>query len=199
MNKVFDDIYAHHSWGGQSPSGPGSGREQAERLGPFLCFLLRTLKIESMLDAACGDFNWLQHVALPVKSYTGIDIVTRAVELNNAAHANEQRSFLRLDITHEELPRCDFILCRDCLMHLPIEDAARALGNFKASGAKWLLSTTFPDTKENAKIEAGQWHPINLRLSPFDLPLQCVSEEDWFPSHMWRGRKILGLWELNDH
>lgn len=195
MKEIFERIYQARAWGGESPSGPGSVKEQAQHLGPLLVSTLESLKIETMLDAPCGDFNWMQHVPLPVKRYIGVDIVGKLIEGNNENYANEQRSFLQANIVEDVLPKADLIFCRDCLMHLSLQQVERALKNFRESGARWLLTTTFPGT-QNTDIPSGQWQPINLTLSPFHFPAPLLMLDDCFPQEEWRGHKFLGLWEM---
>jgi chemotaxis methyl-accepting protein methylase len=67
-----------------------------------------------------------------------------------------------INIITDHLPKADVILCRDCLVHLKLGDGLKAIQNFKRSGAKYLLSTTFPDHAENTD-EFRYWRPINLQ------------------------------------
>ena len=64
---------------------------------------------------------------------------------------------MHLDITRDRLPRVDLILCRDVLPHLSFADIARAVDNFKRSGATWLLTNTFVDRPRNDDIPTGAW------------------------------------------
>lgn len=86
------------------------------------------------------------------------------------------------DITVNPLPTADLILCRDCLVHLSFAHIDAALANFRASGARWLLTTTFPMIEENVDCEDGDWRALNLTLPPFCwLQLKCS-----LANHVWR-------------
>ena len=62
------------------------------------------------------------------------------------------------------------ILCRDCLVHLPFRHVRRAVRNFKRSGARWLLTTTFCNRQTNDDAAPGAWRPLNLCRDPFRFP-----------------------------
>jgi hypothetical protein len=89
------------------------------------------------------------------------------------------------------------IFCRDCLVHLPLRDVARALENFRRSGAEYLLTTTFTTREVNPEIALGGWRPLNLRREPFDLPEPVREIDERCPPD--RGDyadKRLALWSL---
>lgn len=85
MKDVFTYIFKHNVWGGtESVSGTGSSVYESQQLINKLPLLLNLFEINSVLDAPCGDFNWMKYVPLPLTTnYTGIDIVTDLVEENN--------------------------------------------------------------------------------------------------------------------
>ncbi len=109
--------------------------------------------VTSLLDAPCGDAGWINQAALGVR-YVGVDIVPSLIErLQARAAAGEISGEYHLaDIVSDSLPRCDAILCRDCLVHLSFANIERAVANFRASGAAWLIATTFPDWQVNARL-----------------------------------------------
>ena len=55
-------------------------------------------------------------------------------------------------------------------MHLSYANIERALRNIRASGAQWLLTTSFLELTENHDIEDGDWRALNFQLPPFDFP-----------------------------
>ena len=131
--------------------------------------------------------------------YMGGDIVKAIVEKNQQLYGQKNLSFFQFDIINDSLPKADLIICRDCLVHLPLSDACKALHNFTGSNSTFLLTTTFPERSENCDIAPGKWRPINLETKPFCLPQpwkiineQC-SEADGAYSD-----KSLGLWHLTD-
>ena len=167
----FRHIYETNHWNhAESVSGPGSSLEETGPIRRELPMLLKELGATSLLDLPCGDFHWMQHTDLAGIDYIGGDLVGELIERNQAGHARGGVSFRKLDLIHDTLPAVDAVLCRDCLVHLSFADAQAALANVARSGAKWLLTTSFPGVERNNDITTGQWRPINLMLSPFNLP-----------------------------
>ena len=167
----FRHIYETNHWNdAESVSGPGSTLEETEPIRRALPAMLAELGAASLLDLPCGDFHWMQHTDLSGIDYIGGDLVGELIERNRAQHARDGVAFRKLDLVHDTLPAVDAVLCRDCLVHLSFADAQAALANIARSGAKWLLTTSFPGVTRNDDIVTGQWRPINLMLSPFNLP-----------------------------
>jgi hypothetical protein len=110
----------------------------------------------------------MQHVKLPVKKYIGVDIVDELVE-SCRKFQDRKHKFIVADITTDKLPRVDMIMCKDCLFHLSHADGLRALGNFKRSRSKYLLTTTYPRITNNTDIQTGGWTRINLSIAPYNL------------------------------
>ncbi len=160
--------------------------------------LIAELQIKTLLDAACGDFNWMQHVRSDLAQYIGVDIVPELVDANTRRYGDRTTRFAVLDVCTAALPTVDLILCRDCLVHLPLRDAVAALTNFVNSGSRYLLATTYPGCVRQNKqlVITGNWRPLDLQLPPFSLPepLRLINEEcteaDDFEE------KSLGLWNL---
>lgn len=197
--RKFTDIFRDRFWGeGESVSGPGSSLAATAAVRERLGAIVREFEVRSLLDAPCGDFNWLSHTDLDVERYVGVDIVSQLVHLNRKRHARAGREFLEADIVVDPLPAADLVLCRDCLVHLSFRDARRALRNFRRSGSRLLLATTFPGVRENRDVPTGGWRPINLERPPFSLgpPLRLVDEECREADGAATG-KFLGLWALD--
>jgi SAM-dependent methyltransferase len=189
---VFTEIYRNNSWAdAETVSGRGSTLERTDAIRRALPALLESIGARSLLDAPCGDFNWMRHAGLGDIRYTGADIVPELVERNRRLYAGGSREFVVADITRDALPEADAILCRDCLVHLSFKHIHAALANFKRSGARFLLTTTYPTAPENRDIQTGWWRAVNLQLPPFNFPapLRLVDEDAG-------AGKSLGLWGL---
>jgi SAM-dependent methyltransferase len=196
MQEVFTRIYETRAWGpATSASGPGSDIERTAILRGDLSRMVRRLAVDIVLDVGCGDFHWMSQVQLGSARYIGIDIVPELIATNTRQYATTARAFQLGDITQPGLPRADLILCRDCLVHLPLANVAHALANFARSGAQYLLATTFTACQENSEIALGDWRPLNLQRSPFDLP-EPLEELDDRPPGRADADKRLGLWRL---
>ncbi|MBA2257354.1 MAG: class I SAM-dependent methyltransferase [Acidobacteria bacterium] len=169
--QVFDHILAENRWRDpDSASGTGSNLKQTETLRRELPAMLARLEVRTLLDAPCGDFHWLQHVELESVAYTGVDVVASLVAHCQASFGSASRQFMCRNILTDPLPRADAILSRDCLSHLSDGHALTALRNFRASGATWILATTYPSRPRNWDIVTGSWRPINLCAAPFNFP-----------------------------
>jgi hypothetical protein len=197
QERIFTAMYRAGAWGASdSRSGSGASLEQTRAVREALPRLVRDLGCRSLLDIPCGDFFWMRTVKLDV-DYTGADIVAEMIERNAALYAGARRSFVRLDLTRDELPRVDLVLCRDCLVHLPYAAIFDALANVKRSASAYLLTTTFADRRANEDIPAGAWRPINLRLPPFGFPPAIEAIDERHPAVDYQD-KCLALWKVAD-
>lgn len=195
LTKTFQHIFTNNVWGdSESVSGPGSTVAATDHLRKHLENIFTTLNIKTIVDAPCGDLNWMQHLNYKFDSYIGIDIVPDLVEKLRGQFPSRQ--FQVNNIVTDILPFADVIFCRDCLVHLPIDSIESAIANFKRSGFKYLMSTTFPKYQTNSNISAGDWRPINLQIEPFSLsrPLTLVAETPNAVGHY--ADKSIGVWCL---
>jgi SAM-dependent methyltransferase len=179
--EVFSKIYKENYWVyGESVSGTGSDINQTNVIIVELEKLFQEFDIRSILDAPCGDFNWMDQVNLNRIEYVGIDIVEDLISLNKSNYKDKIGVEFRTgNIITDDLPKVDLILCRDCLVHFSFADIQTTLSNFKRSGSKYLLTSSFIDHKNNKDISTGFWRPINLSSPPFDLPqpLRTINEK----------------------
>lgn len=175
----FTRMYETNLWeDAESRSGSGSNLAATARVRAQLPALLRQLGVRRLLDVPCGDFHWMAHVdlrAAGVTHYVGGDVVAALVAENRARYAAPGREFRQVDLARGPLPVVagaapDAVLCRDCLVHLSFANIARALRVVRASGARWLITTTFLEQMANADIVDGNWRPLNLERTPFNFP-----------------------------
>jgi hypothetical protein len=197
----FQRIHDSNLWGAaKSTSGLGSEMDATHVLRGELPRLLAKLGVMSLLDAPCGDAGWI-NAANPGVRYVGVDIVPALIErLKARAAVSEITGDYRLtDLTRDSLPRCDAILCRDCLVHLCFANIERAVANFRRSGATWLITTTFSDWQTNLDCEDGDWRALNFERAPFSwaAPVELLNENCTEAGGGWRD-KSLGVWRLSD-
>ena len=170
VDKTFLRIYHQNEFrGSESVSGPGSSVAKTAKLRTELPNLLESFGIKRMIDAPCGDMNWMRQLKYDFEFFLGVDVVPDLIELLRAQLWPEQFHFQVGDICQQVLPKADAIFCRDCLVHLPFSKIWHAIRLFKMSGAKYLLTTTFTD-KENFDISIGDWRPLNFQAKPFCWP-----------------------------
>ena len=197
---VFTGYYRNNKWGDEeSRSGKGSNLVATEELRRTLPGFIADLGLKSFLDLPCGDYFWMSRVELGVPRYTGGDIVPDLIAENRKLYARDGVAFEVLDLIKGPLPRHDLVFCRDCLVHLSTDHVQAALGNIKASGAEWLLTTTYPGRGLNEEISTGQWRAVDLEKPPFSLPAPERLLAEGQEAEKGQGpKKSLGLWRVRD-
>ena len=127
----------------------------------------------------------------------GADFQDELIARNSRLHAAGNRRFLCGDMTRADLPRADLIVCRDGLVHLSFVDARAAIRNFRRTGSRYLLATTFVGRPLNSDVPTGGWRLLNLEAPPFAFPapLALVDERCTHSGGAYRDKR-LGLWEL---
>ena len=201
LREVFDQIRRHRQWvvdpAHDPVSGTGSTFEQTSRIVQELPVLMEKHRINYVADIPCGDFNWMKRINWQDRKYLGADILPELIRENNKRYRSQQVSFAVMDLTTDPLPKADLIFCRDCLVHFSFRDIFKALKNIKKSGSTFLMTTTFPEEKENEDIVSGGWRPLNFNFAPFGFPPpsyllneRCTEAGGLFSD------KSLGLWEV---
>lgn len=173
--RYFDKVYGENKFhGAESLSGEGSSKEATTIVRQELPRIIKRYNIKTILDLPCGDLNWMKFVLEKNKSisYTGADVSLIAVKNNQKKFP--QLQFLHLDAVSTKIKSSyDLIFCRDLFVHLPNSEIDLCLKNFKNSGSRWLLTTTFIDRPENIDLVYSEtiveWRPINLEKAPFFL------------------------------
>jgi len=200
--KVFEQgpaaYYYNAEWphpARSSPSGEGSNLGDQTKVSlDILRNLIKSEKITSMVDMLCGDANWIfdswETDSLPM--YLGLDIVQHVVEANSVRFAHHKNKFFRhwngvacpipryiKEGEAEETP-FDLIHVRDVVQHLRQADGVALFCNVFRSGARFLVTTTFPAETSNTALDApGGFYRNNLLLPPFDFP----NDMDCRPTH----------------
>ena len=200
MQSTFAPFYTENRWGdAESVSGPGSSLERTAKLRSELPALLEELSARSLLDAPCGDFNWMKDTALSLDEYVGVDIIPELIARNQSLYGDECTRFAVLDVTRDELPRVDVILCRDCFIHFSNRHIIAAIRNFKRSGSTYLLTNTYPGWTENQNIRTGDFRYVNLLTQPFNFPAPLRQIDEKLPDDRAQFfGKVLALWKLAD-
>jgi SAM-dependent methyltransferase len=197
--QMFTAIYEQVMWGdqgGETRSGESSTLVATEPLRKELPELFKKFDITSVLDAPCGDFNWMRIFMKdhPEIQYTGADIVGSMIEKLKLTDTTNNQKFVQLDITKDQLPDVDLLICRDCLFHFEQQLVGDFIRNFADSNIKYLLTTTHHNdgSWSNANINTGGFHTIDLFLEPYNFnPNVLYSIEDWIPTQ--RPRQLC-LW-----
>lgn len=201
LEKIFTTYYYKNTFGSiESVSGEGSMLKNTHWLRVNLEWLMEKYSIETILDAPCGDYNWMRFLKYNFRNYCGVDIVDEIIQNNREKYLQSNREFSRLDLAKDKLPKADIILCRDLLVHLDFKSAMQVLKNFKKSDSTYLLITTFTNREKNIELTSGMiWRVLNMQKNPFLFPepIETINE------HCTEGYgrffdKSLAMWKLSD-
>ncbi|WP_108883001.1 methyltransferase domain-containing protein [Anderseniella sp. Alg231-50] len=198
----FNAIYSTNEWNSEETrSGRGSELACTRHVMRIVDVAVIFSHAKTLLDAGCGEANWLGETKVPLDHIYGVDIVDDPALQRQWEQRMRKRasrlSFVTADIVTDPLPKVDIILCRDVLVHLSNAECTAALANFVKSGSRYLLATSFQETS-NIDIEMGQWRKQNLEAPPFNLPAPVKRWNEMSP--MDGGRhvdKCLFLWCLS--
>jgi hypothetical protein len=172
--EIFTAIHKVNYWQStESVSGPGSELKRTQNLITELPQIIEKLFIKQVIDAPCGDYNWMQKVTnkTPI-SYLGVDIVDDIIAKNQRNHQAPEINFEVGDIRNIKYPDADLLIVRDCLFHLSYADTNEFLNNFSKSNITYLLTTTHTDLKSNftnKDIKTGDFRKIDLFKPPYNF------------------------------
>ena len=186
-----EDFYTNAEWPTpetRKHSASGLGSDLGSTTVTSLKMIRNTIHkfgIKSMVDVPCGDVNWMfesyETDTLPL--YLGLDVTSKVIDINNERfdhHNNKEFRFW--DMTECVLPKFynktsgieqpfDLVHVRDVIQHLSLEQGVNYFCNTFRSGAKVLITTTYPSAEANKNIEVeGGWYENNLELEPFSFP-----------------------------
>lgn len=188
MKDIFTKYYLTNYWSGkQSRSGTGSDFDQTVNIRRELPKVFDKLKIESLVDIPCGDFNWFQDMPMKFK-YIGLDIAEVIIDDNKIKYPEVYWDVA--DITKDNLPKVDLIFTRDCLGHLADESVIKAVENIKRAKPKYFIATDWGVNRPPQYIFDGGWQPINMEhyLDKDFVLLEKIQEDV--------EGKMLGVWKL---
>jgi len=153
--------------------------------------------IRSLVDAPCGDMNWMKRLQYEFDLYIGIDIVPEIVEQLRCSEWPENYHFQVGNISTDLLPIADAVFCRDCLVHLSFDDAMAAVDNFVMSGFKYAFLTTYYNRDSNSDCETGRWRPLNMHHPPFNFwePLALLKDRPQSDRDPYYD-KCIGVWKF---
>jgi hypothetical protein len=132
-------------------------------------------EIRTICDAGAGDLFYVKGVEWNV-DYRAFDLIPR------------DQSVTKLDITTQDLPECDAILCRMVLNHLDEPRILMALERFR-SVSPYLIATQF--NGEDLPQRSPQFTRLDLRKSPYGLGEPIAKVQDGSEQIC-----SLALWEL---
>jgi hypothetical protein len=179
----------------ETACGLGSTLRVTKHLRTEFPALLFRCNIWSLVDAPCGDCNWISHTDLSGIEYHGIDASADHLRVAttrqwDALLRPRRQTFESGDLLRMHLPTADAILCREFFQHLPTRSAYDFIQKVRGTGFTWFLGTSF-DNDKNQEIGSEMFRPLNLRIEPFSLGVP----EHEIADPQGSGR-ILGAWRL---
>ncbi len=209
-DKIFEEIYKYNLWGDcESFSGTGSSLLYTENLRKELPLLLRKYNINSIFDAPCGDFNWMNEVLKKNQiKYIGADIVEALIKKNREKYrSTDAVDFMVLDLVNDDYPNADLMICRDCLFHLSYKDIFAVIERFLISNIKFILVTSHDNNNSefyNSDIKTGYFRKLDLFSAPFMFPKNSLEIiNDWVEPdppramHLFSRETILNAYQSN--
>lgn len=170
--EAFDRVYTNNFWGSsQSRSGLGSEKDFTAPYAEALAKMVHDRRFRRILDAPCGDLNWMADL---VKKhgwdYRGGDVSALVVKQVQERHPG--LAVQTFDICESPFPDADVWHCRDCLFHLPFADIRKVFANFSRSRIPYALLTTHRARllHRNLDVSIGGFRYLDLQRAPFNLP-----------------------------
>lgn len=141
-----------------------------------------------MIDVPCGDVNWIfeSYITDHLPLYIGLDVVSAVINQNKLRfehHVNKHFQFW--DATLCPFPKfynytsstntkeehsVDLIHVRDVIQHVTLKQGVSFFCNVFKSGARVLITTTYPGQSSNTEIQESSWYRNDLSLEPFSFP-----------------------------
>jgi len=197
----------------ETANGPASTVALSKPIQERLPHLVKEYEVGTMLDVACGDWNWMRLVDLGDVNYTGWEVEARLVDTcwqrlgaGDYKHQGNKDFKCANMLTAPEVPYFDLIMCRDFLIHLPNWYIADVLNKFIASGSKYLLTSNYPDSTNEFTYDPDKFtwfgymeRQVNLEIEPFNLgpKLEAIPELTG-PGGVIKERHELALFQLTE-
>lgn len=198
LKMVFTEYFEKSSFSGggsETKSGKGSTLEYTYALRESVPLLLRSVGAKSILDAPCGDFNWLRKINLDDMIYIGMDIVREMIVLNSKKYGTDKRFFVEGDITSAPLPKVDVVLCRFFAIHVQYEHIFKFLRGFLESGSRYLLISNNRNEQNWDLGRVGGARRLNWAKAPFNFPPPQTELRDYVGGSP---EGYLSLWQAKD-
>ena len=174
QKSLFTYIYEKNIWAGgeETYSGSGSTLSRTKNIRKELPKLFKKLNIKSLIDAPCGDLNWIKELLPLLDHYIGIDIVEPLIAANRKTVP--YHNFVCADLRFVTMPKVDAILCKDLFLHIPYEDIFSVIRRCKESASTYLITNSYEDIDRNQDVDMYQkpfpFRFLNLELPPFSFP-----------------------------
>lgn len=138
--------------------------------------LLKEKQITSVVDLACGDWQFSRMLNWSKIHYIGIDAPS-IVERNNKLYGTPLIEFVNLDAIKDNLPAADLLICKDVLQHLSDSDIHALIPKFSQFRYCLLTNDYSPMIEVNYPYEIqGGYRKLDLTKPPFNLVGEVLLE-----------------------
>lgn len=198
----FNIIYKFGYWKTfkkDSFSGSGSNLKATKSLRQKLPLVFKNLKIKTIFDVPCGDWNWFRYLNLSNINYTGGDIVNKMIDKNNNMFKKKNIRFINHNLLKNKiLKKYDLVFVRDCFVHLTDTQVLISLKKIINSECKYLATTSYIYNKKYNIKNPDRWRPINLLKKPFCFPKPFLIISDKSNNTIYDKYKYLFIWKIKD-
>lgn len=181
LQKTFTKIYKTNKWKShETRSGSGAEIKHTRNIRYWLPSFVKGEGIKSIVDAGCGDFNWMKTLKLYVHYY-GYDIVQEMIDQNQRLYGTRDyptRDFFVANIIKDKLHKADLAIVRDVVYHLSYRNIWKVIKNVSKTTSRYLLISSHSVATENHDIRDGRFRRVNLMIPPFSFPLPLQSFPD---------------------
>ena len=206
--KKFSLIYKTKFWkykigSNFSASGAGSDLEATINIRAGLELFFKKFSVKSILDIPCGDFYWMSKLNLDKYKYLGCDLVEQVITDNNLKYKNFKNvSFSQFDLINDDINiynNFDFLVIRDCLVHLEESQIRKILNKIFKSKIKFIALTSYEIKDNNISPQKGdRWRPINFLIEPYNLKKPFFKLNDQNELNSAENKKLL-IWKTDEN
>jgi hypothetical protein len=185
----------------ESASGTGSTIKIAKHTIELINYTINNYNIKNIADFGCGDWNWMRKVNLEKVNYIGYDASEDLIKENNIKYSKKNIKFEQKDITKIFPCNVDLVIARDVLFHIENNLVSKILNNLKKANVKYLITTTFPKTETNKKLNLYSkakdlgwgFREINIEKEPFNIKNKIKCKKD-----IEKRNRYICLYKLNN-
>lgn len=180
LTHVFESIYETCEWGKnellEGTSGSGSEFKNVQPYFNFLQTFLKENKIQSVVDAGCGDWQFSQFINWSGINYQGFDASKTVIKKNQEKFASKTITFVHGNFLERDLPKADLLILKDVLQHLSSKNIKKAISQFK--NYKYVIVVNDVDpinlSAPNIEIKDGQYRPLDITSAPYNVKAEKV-------------------------
>lgn len=156
-HRYFDFRYNQGILGAGGPQPAGA---EAQFTREYVLKTLRDTESESVVEIGCGSMvRWGNPCS---ENYIGIDVSEKAIQQARERFPNH--SFIRRDVTVEDIPTADAIVCIDMFQHIKHEDVLPLLKKMLAAATKTVIVKTSVNIPENYYQFNHDWESFKIEV-----------------------------------